>query len=149
MKPQEAVVKETGHIAIGTLILTAVMLAVFAIIGRFNLNVLFGGLYGCALAVANFFFLGLTVQRIAESAQTGSEEVEPDAVKLAKLAKLKMRQSYMLRMLLGAGLLIVALAVLKLNWIACVCPLIFPRITISVMNAINRVRSVKGSGEIK
>ena len=146
MKPQEAVVKETGHIAIGTLILTAVMLAVFAIIGRFNLNVLFGGLYGCSLAVANFFFLGLTVQHIAESAQTGSEEVEPDAVKLAKL---KMRQSYMLRMLLGAGLLIVALAVLKLNWIACVCPLIFPRITISVMNAINRVRSVKGSGEIK
>lgn len=146
MKPQEAVVKETGHIAIGTLILTAVMLAVFAIIGRFNLNVLFGGLYGCALAVANFFFLGLTVQRIAESAQTGSEEVDPDALKLAKL---KMRQSYMLRMLLGAGLLIVALAVLKLNWIACVCPLIFPRITISVMNAIHRVRSVKGSGEIK
>ena len=146
MKPQEAVVKETGHIAIGTLILTAVMLAVFAIIGRFNLNVLFGGLYGCALAVANFFFLGLTVQQIAESAQTGSEEVDPDAVKLAKL---KMRQSYMLRMLLGAGLLIVALAVLKLNWIACVCPLIFPKITISVMNAIHRVRSVKGSGEIK
>ena len=109
MKPQEAVVKETGHIAIGTLILTAVMLIVFAVIGRFNLNVLFGGLYGSALAVANFFFLGLTVQRIAESAQTKSEEVDPDAVKLAKL---KMRQSYMLRMLLGAGLLIVALAVL-------------------------------------
>ena len=122
------------------------MLIVFAVIGRFSLNVLFGGLYGSALAVANFFFLGLTVQRIAESAQTKSEEVDPDAVKLAKL---KMRQSYLLRMLLGAGLLIVALAVLKLNWIACVCPLIFPRITISVMNAIHRVRSVKGSGEIK
>ena len=146
MKPQEAVVKETGHIAIGTLILTAVMLAVFAIIGRFNLNVLFGGLYGCALAVANFFFLGLTVQRIAESAQTGREEVEPDAVKLAKL---KMRQSYMLRMLLGAGLLIVGIAVLKLNWIACFLPLIYPRITIMAMDVFKRVRSVKGSGEIK
>ena len=147
MKPQEAVVKETGHIAIGTLILTAVMLIVFAVIGRFSLNVLFGGLYGCALAVANFFFLGMTVQRVAESApKLQGEEAYPDAVKLAKL---KMRQSYMLRMLLGAGLLIVALAVLKLNWIACVCPLIFPRITISVMNAIHRVRSVKGSGEIK
>ena len=146
MKPQEAVVKETGHIAIGTLILTAVMLIVFAVIGRFNLNVLFGGLYGSALAVANFFFLGLTVQRIAESAQTKSEEVDPDAVKLAKL---KMRQSYLLRMLLGAGLLIVALAALKLNWIACVCPLIFPRITISAMDVFKRVRSVKGSGEIK
>lgn len=147
MKPQEAVVKETGHIAIGTLILTAVMLLVFAVIGRFSLNVLFGGLYGCALAVANFFFLGMTVQRVAESAQKlHGEEADPDAVKLAKL---KMRQSYMLRMLLGAGLLIVALAVLKLNWIACVCPLIFPRITISAMDVFKRVRSVKGSGEIK
>ena len=147
MKPQEAVVKETGHIAIGTLIMTAVMLIVFAVIGRFSLNVLFGGLYGFALAVANFFFLGLTVQRVAEGAQKlQGEEVDPDAVKLAKL---KMRQSYMLRMLLGAGLLIVALAVLKLNWIACVCPLIFPRITISAMDVFKRVRSVKGSGEIK
>ena len=147
MKPQEAVVKETGHIAIGTLILTAVMLIVFAVIGRFSLNVLFGGLYGCALAVANFFFLGMTVKRVAESApKLQGEEADPDAVKLAKL---KMRQSYMLRMLLGAGLLIVALAVLKLNWIACVCPLIFPRITISAMDVFKRVRSVKGSGEIK
>ena len=147
MKPQEAVLKETGHIALGTLILTAVMIAVFAVIGRFDLAVLLGGLYGCGLAVANFFFLGLTVQRVAESAQKlQGEEVDPDAVKLAKL---KMRQSYMLRMLLGAGLLILGLAVLKLNWIACVCPLVFPRITISAMDVFKRVRSVKGSGEIK
>ncbi|MGN1007258.1 MAG: ATP synthase subunit I [Aristaeellaceae bacterium] len=147
MKPQEAVRKETGHIAIGTLVMTAVMLAVFAIVGHFRLNVLLGALYGCVLAVANFFFLGITVQRIAESAKAQEDEKQdPDAVKLAKL---KMRQSYMLRMLLGAGLLIVALAVLKLNWIACVCPLIFPRITISAMDVFKRVRSVKGSGEIK
>lgn len=147
MKPQEAVRRETGHIAIGTLALTALMLAVFAIIGRFRLNVLFGGLYGCALAVANFFFLGMTVQRIAESAPSqGGEEADPDAVKLAKL---RMRRSYSLRMLLGAGLLVLGLAALKLNWIACVCPLVFPRITITAMDVFKRVRSVKGSGEIK
>ena len=147
MKPQEAVVKETGHIAIGTLILTAVMLIVFAVIGRFNLNVLLGGLYGSALAVANFFFLGITVQRIAESAKAQEDEKQdPDAVKLAKLW---MRRSYSLRMLLGAGLLIVGIAVLKLNWIACFLPLIFPRITIMAMDVFKRVRSVKGSGEIK
>lgn len=146
MKPQEAVRKETGHIAMGTLALTALMFAVFAVIGRFRLNVLFGGLYGCALAVANFFFLGMTVQRIAEAANAQGEAEDPDAVKLAKL---RMRRSYSLRMVLGAGLLILALAVLKLNWIACVCPLIFPRITITAMDVVKRVRSVKGSGEIK
>lgn len=147
MKPQEAVKRETGHIAIGTLAMTALMLIVFAAIGRFEARVLLGALYGCALAVANFFLLGMTVQRIAESAKKQqSEEADPDEVKLAKL---RMRRSYSLRMLAGAGLLVLGIAVFKLNWIACVCPLIFPRIVIAAMDVFKRVRSVKGSGEIK
>ena len=134
--------RETKHIALGTLILALVMLAVFALTGNFSLAVLLGALYGSAVAVGNFFLLGLTVQRVAESA--GGED--PDQVKLAKL---RMRKSYTLRLLLEAGLLILAIAVLKLNWIACFLPLIFPRITIMAMDVFKRVRSVKGSGEIK
>ena len=142
MKPQEAVVRETKHIALGTLVLALVMLGVFALTGNFSLSALLGALYGSAVAVGNFFLLGLTVQRVAESA--GGED--PDAVKLAKL---RMRKSYTLRLLLEAGLLILAIAVLKLNWIACFCPLIFPRLTILVMNLRGSVRSVKGSGDMK
>lgn len=138
MKPQQAVLRETKHIALGTAVLAALMLAVFAVIGRFSVNTLLAALYGCALAVANFFFLGMTVQKIAETANAD----DPDQVKLAKL---RMRQSYTLRMLLGAGLLILALAVLKLDWIACFLPLLFPRVTIFAMNLRGRVRSVKGS----
>ena len=44
MKPQEAVVRETKHIALGTLILALVMLAVFALTGNFSLAVLLGPL---------------------------------------------------------------------------------------------------------
>lgn len=142
MKPQQAVKRETGHIALGTLILAAAMVAIFGIVGRLDLSVALGALYGSALAVANFFMLGMTVQRIAESA--GGED--PDQVKLAKL---RMRRSYLMRMLAGAGLLILGIAVFKLNWIACFCPLVFPRLTILAMNIRGRVKSVKGSGDIK
>ena len=142
MKPQQAVKKETGHIALGTLILAAVMVAVFAVIGRLDLSVALGAVYGSALAVANFFLLGMTVQQIAETA----EGDDPDQVKLAKL---RMRRSYLLRMLAGAGLLILGVAALKLNWIACFCPLVFPRLTILAMNIRGSVKSVKGSGDIK
>lgn len=143
MKPQEAVIRETKHIAIGTLILSAAMLAVFALAGRFEMMVLLGALYGCALAVGNFFLLGLTVQKVAESASGGDD---PDQVKLAKL---RMRRSYTLRLLAEAGLLILGISVFKLNWIACFCPLVFPRIIILVLNIRGTVRSVKGSGDIK
>lgn len=142
MKPQEAVVRETRHIALGTLILSAVMLAVFALTGNFSLSALLGALYGSAVAVGNFFLLGMTVQKIAESA--GGDD--PDQVKLAKL---RMRRSYTLRLLLEAGLLILAIAALHLNWIACFCPLVFPRLTILFMNLRGSVRSVKGSGDMK
>lgn len=142
MKPQPAVLKETKHIALGTLILSAVMLAVFALTGQFDFNVLWGALYGSALAVANFFLLGMTVQRIAETAQGNSENE-------VKLAKLRMHRSYLMRMLVGAGLLILAIAVLKLNWIACCVPLVFPRVVIFVMHIRGSVRSVKGNGEMK
>jgi len=138
MKPQQAVLKETKHIALGTLALAAVLLLVFIIAGRFSLNVFAAAAYGSILAIANFFFLGMTVQKIAETANVQ----DPDQIKLAKL---RMRQSYTLRMLLGAGLLIVALAVLKLNWIACFCPLIFPRITIFFMNIRGKNRIIKES----
>lgn len=141
MKPQEAVLRETKHIALGTLILTAAMLAVFAALGRFAWSVLFGALYGGALAVLNFFLLGMTVQRIAEAGGGDADAV--------KLAKLRMRRSYSLRLLLEAGLLILAITVFQFNWIACFCPLVFPRIIILVMHLRGSVRSVKGSGDIK
>ncbi len=142
MRPQAAVIKETKHIALGTLVLSAAMVIVFAVIGHFNFEVLAGALYGSALAIGNFFFLGMTVQRIAESAQGDS----PDEIKLAKL---RMHRSYLLRMLVGAGLLILGIAVLKLNWIACCCPLVFPRLAILVIHLRGSVRSVKGNGEMK
>lgn len=139
VKPQQAVRKETRKVALGTLILTAAMLGVFALLGHFNLRVALGGLYGWLLAVGNFFLLGLTVQRIAETQDAASQEQ-------VNLAKLKMRRSYMLRMLGGAALLVLGLTVLHLNWIACFLPLTFPQLVILAANLWSKRGRVKDGG---
>ena len=140
MDSGKAVKREVCRVAVGSLILTAAMLGVFALIGRTETSVLLGGLYGCVVAVGNFFFLGVTVRRIADT------ENADDPEQIAH-AKLKMRSSYITRTVVTGALLIVGLAVLKLNWIACLVPLIFPRITILAAQLFEK-RRVKGS-EIK
>ena len=137
MKPQEAVVRETKHIAIGTFALVAVMVLIYAVIGRFSWQVLAGGLFAGAVAVGNFFALGLTVQHAVDGIQGEDEEQ-------AKNARAKVRMSYSARMLAVFGLAVVAIAVLKLDPLASLLPLLFPRITIAAMPIRNR-GDTKGS----
>lgn len=65
MKPQQAVVRETLHIAAGCGILCAVMLVVFAVCGQLGLPAVLGALLGGGWAVLNFFLMGLGVQKAA------------------------------------------------------------------------------------
>ena len=140
MDSAKAVKKEVRRVAVGSAILTAAMLIVFALLGKMDMSVLLGGIYGCLLAVGNFFFLGVTVRRIADT------ENAADPEQIAQ-AKLKMRSSYITRTLVTGALLIVGLVVFKFNWIACLLPMIFPRVAILAGQLI-AARRVKGS-EIK
>lgn len=131
MKIAPAVKKETGHIALGTALGVAIMLVVFAVLGRFDAGVAVSGILGGALAVANFFLLGLTVQKIANG--------EPE-----DRARKWMQFSYNMRMLLMVVWLIVALAVPFFNWIAALMPLLMPRLTIAVMQATGMYHKESG-----
>ncbi len=117
-----AVKKETGHIALGTAVGVAIMLAVFALLGRFNAGVLASGILGGGIAVGNFFLLGLTVQKISND---GNEE----------RGRKWMQFSYNMRMLIMVVWLIIAFAVPFLNWVAALLPMLLPRLTIAVMQA--------------
>ena len=140
MKPQKAVLKETRNIAIGTVIMLLLMFAVYAIIGKFGLTVLWGGLYSGLVAVLNFFALGMTVQLSLNGIQSEDENQE-------KNAKAKMRFSYSVRMLLVFVLAVIAIAVLDFDPLACLLPLLFPRITIAIMNLGKHGRP--SGGEVK
>ena len=58
MKLQPAVKKETAHIALGVAVGVAVMLAVFALLGRFDYTVALGGRFGRRGGGAQLFASG-------------------------------------------------------------------------------------------
>lgn len=76
MKVQETVRRETKRIALGTVLLTALMMAVYLLLGAFCWKALLeslllrasviGAAIGCFAAVLDFFLLGLSVQNAAE-----------------------------------------------------------------------------------
>ena len=79
MKVQKAVLKETGHIAIGVLIADVIMCIVFALLKKFDYTVVLGALLGTGIAVANFFFLGVTLQKAVGRNLRQSTSASPTA----------------------------------------------------------------------
>lgn len=71
MDSRKLVLKQTGSVALGELILCSVMLGVFAALGRFSVIVLCSGIVGCLIVVANFFFMAVSVSSAADKAADG------------------------------------------------------------------------------
>ena len=122
MESRKIVYRETGIVAIGVAVCTAVMMLVFALLGRFDLSVLWGSLAGAVLSIGNFFFMAVGASLAADKAE--NQDV--------KGGSLLVRNSYMVRLLI---LLIVLIACAKsgvFNLIALVIPLLFVRPTLTV-----------------
>ena len=71
---RKLVLKETALIAIGELICVALMCGVYALIGKFGLSVVLGGLVGLLVATGNFFFLAMIATLAADRAE--NQDVE-------------------------------------------------------------------------
>ena len=159
MKVQEAVKTETKKIALGVSMLSAVMVIVFLVSGRFYLTVLWGAVLGSFAAVANFFFMAMTVQKIAgdihgvkkrsaderqellsrmEPEMDGEEadedpllpEEEADLAEQTRMAKAKMQRSYGMRMLFMVVIGVIGLKIDFFHPIAVLVPFLFPRLVI-------------------
>ncbi len=111
------VLQETIILLIGEAICTGVMLAVFALLGRWELSVLLGGLAGLTITVGNFFFLAITASLASDRAK------EQDVEGATKM--LRASQSY--RFIAMAALLVLCAASKACNLIALVLPLLFQR----------------------
>ena len=117
-KVDPTVKTETRFIALVVLILLILMEAVFLIIGQWDIAVLLGGLYGAAVAVGNFFLMGLTVQKCLT--------LEPDE------AKKRMKLSQQGRLMLMLVLCMIGAALPCFNTIALLIPQFFPRIGVTI-----------------
>ena len=128
-KPQETVLRETKRIAVGVFSMLAIMLVVYAALGCFSLAVVLGGLIGALYAVLNFLLLGMTVQKVAEMRE-GNEE----------LARMQMKSSYNMRMVIMILLIVVAFALPFVDGLACMIPMLFPRLTILVLQLTGKIK---------
>lgn len=117
MDARKFVIKETAVVALGQAICIAVMIGIFALLGKFNTSVWLGGIAGGILAVANFFFMAI-------SASVASEKAVNQDVKGGQMT---MRLSYILRL---AVIFIILFALVKsgvCHVITSVLPLAFTR----------------------
>lgn len=117
MDPKKVVFQETKIVAIGVAICTALMMAVFALLGYFDISVLLGGIVGFVLATGNFFFMAVSTSLAADKA------AEQDV----KGGKLLIRNSYMLRLIVLFVLLFACAKSGLFNLFALVLPLLFVR----------------------
>ena len=122
MNSKKIVFKETGIVAAGVLICTAVMIGVFALLGKYDTSVLLGGAAGALLAVGNFFFMAVGITLAADKA----EKQEVNA------GKLLARNSYLIRLLVLAVLLFACAKSGVFNLFALVLPLIFVRPSLTI-----------------
>ena len=122
MESRKFVSRETALVAIGQAICVGVMIGIFALLGHFDMSVLWGGLAGFVLAVLNFFFMAVGATLAADKAEEQN----------VKGGKATIQISYILRMVL---LFVVLFALVKsglCNVIAAVLPLAFTRPIISI-----------------
>ena len=124
---QPAVKKETKRIikiTIVGLILMWILLAVlhFAMPDKVPLDytVFLGGIGGGAVAVLNFFLMGLAVQKAASASDEGT-------------ARMKLKASYSQRFLMQILWVILAIVAPCFHFVAGIAPLLFPGTGIKLM----------------
>ena len=119
---RKQVMKETAVMLIGQTICVGIMIAIFALLGKFCPAVLWGGIVGGLIATVYYFMMAVVATIAADRAQ------EQDVEGGKKLIKM----SYPLRMLGLAVILIACAASGIFNVLALALPLLFIRPILTV-----------------
>lgn len=69
MNRKNTAFRDTGTVLTGQIVCTAAMTAVFALLGKYQLSVLLGGMAGAVIATANFFLMSFFANRAADMAE--------------------------------------------------------------------------------
>lgn len=122
MESRKFVYRETALVAIGQTICVAAMIGVFALLGYFDMTVLWGGIAGGVLAVLNFFFMAVGATLAADKAEDQN----------VKGGQVTIQISYIIRMVFLFVILFALVRSGLCNVIAAVLPLVFTRLILSI-----------------
>lgn len=128
MNSKNTAFQETRNVLIGQILCTAAMIAVFAVVGKYQLSVLLGGIGGLVIATSNFFLMSFFANRAADKAEA------QDVAGGQKLIQL----SYMGRML---GMFLALIVLAKSGFchpLSLVLPLAFTRPILTIAEIFNK-----------
>ena len=135
LKLQKAVKDETVFVALGSIILSVIMVIVFFVLHRvfpervpMDLPVIIGAVGGCAVAIGNFFLMAVTVQKVA-----GIENYDQ--------AYRSMQVSYRYRTFLQLIWCVLCMVLKFINPVAGILPLLWPSLLIKGKGIINGVKN--------
>lgn len=138
---------DVAYIAICEAVAAILIIAVYAIIGRFSLKVAAGALLGAAVATVNFLILTVSVDRTIKKFLDirGDKEMdEEEARAFAKSNSLKvqnaMTKSYILRTVIMIGTLVVAFITKLFDPLATLIPLLLYKPLIYLIEVIKKKR---------
>ncbi len=126
--PKYSVWKETGIMAIGQAICVSVMVGVFALLDKYDISVLLGGIVGGILGIAYFLSMVICANIATKKA------LEQDV----KGGQTLMQMSYTLRMVGLFGALALCALTKQFNLLALALPIVFVRPIIGVTDLIRR-----------
>lgn len=122
MGTRKIVFKETAVVLIGQAVCVLIMLGVYALLSKFSMKVLLGGIAGGILATANFFFMAVSASLAADRAEAGD----------VKGGKALMQSSYTIRLIVLAALLFACAKSGYFNLLSLLLPLVFTRPILSI-----------------
>lgn len=107
---------DVKRVAIGNFILGAVMVLIFALVGYFSIEVVWGALLGCAYVSLSFLWLAISV----------SKNIEKDP----KNAQQRVSATYTFRLICAAAVIILAIKAPVFNAVAAIIPLFYQRFVV-------------------
>lgn len=139
MNKKNTAIKETSFIALGELVVSAIIIAVYLIIGHFSYKVVTGVCLGSAVIILNYLFLSISVNRALDAAMENRGEGELDEEATEKFvaentAKLQstVKLSFIIRSISMIAALVIAFLTKQFDVIATLIPLVMLRPIIMV-----------------
>jgi len=134
IKLDQSAKKEIVHIAAGQMIGVALELVVFFLLNKMTTKVIYSALIGASVAMMGFVWLCFSVQRTVDKAAQGKDVTGV------------MTKSYIGRVVLYAAWIVCAVKFSVFDSIGGVLPIMFPTLTIKLMNLYKSIKN-KNKGE--
>ena len=125
MQKNRDVLRQVGGLAVALLVCIAVMLAVYALLGRLNRLVLLGAVFGWILAVGNFLSLSITVSNALDRAANGGSPQK---------AQLEIQTSSVVRPVILVIIYILLFRAELCDPVAAILPLLFAQFCIKLID---------------